>query len=388
MYPIFRNLMIAIAAATLLAGCGGSSGSSVPPEKSDYLGEWYHPSMSLLISSNGKVKYKREEGGSSKSFDAYLKRFEGDNFIVGFGPMNTTFVVSRPPHKEGENWMMTVDGLELTRVTAGIQSANPTDLNISAKEEKVSLTKKSMHDFAVSVQNKSMEHFHNSDSVSKALRKQFTVENLNEAYASIINLGIDFTVLDSLEPILEGDPLIDEKGRLVIKGHYLSKSDKFTFEHRYHREDAAWKLVGFDINVKPASSNLPVKLFPTKEEQISLTKKSMHDFAVSVNNKSMEHFRNTISIRWQSQFTTAKLDEGYGAFFTMGVDLATALDPLTPRLDGEVLITEEGVLVIKGHYPTKPSQVVFEHKYVYEGTAWKLLGFTISIQKEPGGSHS
>ena len=376
MYPILRNLMIAISAATLLAGCGGPP---VPTEKSDYVGEWYHPTMSLLISSNGKVKYKREEGGSSKSIDAYLKRFEGDNFIVGFGPMNTTFVVSRPPHKEGENWMMTVDGLELTRVTAGIQSANATDLNISAKEEKVSLTKKSMHDFAVSVQNKSMEHFHNSDSVSKAWRKQFTVENLNEAYASIINLSIDFTVLDSLEPILEGDPLIDEKGWLVIKGHYLSKSYIFTFEHKYLREDAAWKLATFNINVKPDSSNVPAKL-PTKEEQISLTKKSMHDFAVSVNNKSMEHFRNTSSKMYQSQFTTAKLDETYGAFFTLGVDLTTTLDPLTPRLDGDALITEEGVLVIKGQYPTKPSQVVFEHKYLYEGTAWKLLGLAIHIQ--------
>jgi hypothetical protein len=363
--------MLVIIATTLLTGCG----KPVPPEKSDYVGEWKHPTVSLLITQNGSVKYKREYGNSSKSFDAPLKAFKGNNFVVGFGPISTTFVVSKPPHKEGENWVMTVDGVQLTRVTAGIQPSKATYSNISGKEEKVSLTKKSMHDFAVSVQNKSMEHFHNS--ISKAWRKQFTVEKLNETYGSIINAGIDFTILDPLEPSLEGDAMIDEKGWLVIKGHYLAKSLKFMFEHKYLYEDAAWKLASFSIHVKSTSSNLPANAL-TKEEQIFLTKKSMHDFAVSVKSKNMEHFRNTISKVWQNQFSTEKLDEAYAALFNLGADL-TILDSLEPILEGDTLINENGVLIIKGYYPTKPNQVMFEHKYLYEGEVWKLVGFSVNI---------
>jgi hypothetical protein len=367
MLPVLRNLMLVIT-ATLLTGCG----EPVPPEKSDYVGEWKHPTISLLITQNGSVKYKREEGSVSKSIDAPLKGFKGNSFVVGFGPMNTTFVVSKPPHKVGENWVMTVDGVELTRVTAGIQSSKAT---ISGKEEKISLTKKSMHDFAVSVQNKSMEHFHNS--ISNTWRKQFTVEKLNEAYGAFINQRIDLMVLDPLEPILEGDALINENGVLVIKGHYLNESLKFMFEHNYLYEDAAWKLLGFSVEVKAFSSNVPAKA-PTKEEHTFLTKKSMHDFAVSVNNKSMRHFRNSVSNVLQKQLTVEELNEAYGSFINQGIDL-TVLDPLEPILEDDTLINENGVLVIKGHYPTKPNKVMFEHKYIYEGEDWKLVVFGVEI---------
>jgi hypothetical protein len=75
--------------------------------------------MVLIISQDGKVRYKRQKGASSTSIEAPLRKFEGDSFNVGIGLMNTTFVVSRPPHLEGNNWKMVVDGVELTRTGRG-----------------------------------------------------------------------------------------------------------------------------------------------------------------------------------------------------------------------------------------------------------------------------
>ena len=60
------------------------------------------------------------------------------------------------------------------------------------------------------------------------------------------------------------------------------------------------------------------------------------------------------------------------------IDL-TVLEPLEPVFDGEPRIDEDGVLEITGNYPTEPSQVAFVLKYLYEGTAWKLVGFNIDI---------
>jgi len=34
---------------------------------------------------------------------------------VGFGPFKTRFVVSKPPHRDGNVFKMTVDGVELVR---------------------------------------------------------------------------------------------------------------------------------------------------------------------------------------------------------------------------------------------------------------------------------
>ncbi|WP_076791085.1 hypothetical protein [Chlorobium sp. KB01] len=118
---------------------------------------------------------------------------------------------------------------------------------------------------------------------------------------------------------------------------------------------------------------------PGKAEQIALARQSMHDFALSIKSKNMGHFRTTISNMWQSQFTTEKLNEGYAPIIKADIDL-TVLDPLVPILDQEASINQDGVLIIKGHYPTKPSVVSFESKYIYEGISWKLIGFFLDIK--------
>lgn len=97
---------------SLLAACA----NPVPPDKSEYVGEWKGLAMALLITQDGSVAYKRLKGGVTTSISGPLKRFDDDNVVVGFGFFSTTFEVSVPPHQDGADWKMTVDGVELTRV--------------------------------------------------------------------------------------------------------------------------------------------------------------------------------------------------------------------------------------------------------------------------------
>ena len=93
-----------------LAACGA------PPEiPNAYIGDWRAENMRLAISPDGMVRYERKEGQKSSSVNAPIKKFEGDNFIVGVGPFTTTFVVSKPPRNVDGAWKMTVDGVELVR---------------------------------------------------------------------------------------------------------------------------------------------------------------------------------------------------------------------------------------------------------------------------------
>lgn len=98
--------------ALLLAACG----VAVPPDKMAYVGEWRAEGMSLLITRDGSVVYHRLRKGAKTSMDAPLKGFQGDDFEVGVGPMSTVFKVSAPPHEVEGRWLMTVDGVELSRV--------------------------------------------------------------------------------------------------------------------------------------------------------------------------------------------------------------------------------------------------------------------------------
>jgi len=106
-----RKFLLVSFAALLLASCA----TPVPPDKAAFVGEWRGTAMVLLITQDGSIAYKRLKSGAKVSIEGPLKDFEGNNFVVGIGPVKTTFVVSVPPHQENGQWRMTVDGVELTK---------------------------------------------------------------------------------------------------------------------------------------------------------------------------------------------------------------------------------------------------------------------------------
>ena len=106
------SLAILVAAALILSACG----QPVPDDKAAYVGEWRGQTMTLLLMKDGTVHYARVKGSVTTSIDGPLRRFEGDNFVVGIPFISTTFEVSKPPYQEAGTWKMVVDGVELTRV--------------------------------------------------------------------------------------------------------------------------------------------------------------------------------------------------------------------------------------------------------------------------------
>ena len=107
-----RIALLGLLCTCLLAACG----KPVPADRQDYVGTWESTTTFLLIDASGRVVYKHKPSPStSKSLDAPIKAYEGDDFIVGVGPLTTRFVVSAPPHQVEGSWKMTVDGQELTR---------------------------------------------------------------------------------------------------------------------------------------------------------------------------------------------------------------------------------------------------------------------------------
>ena len=102
---------LAAALAVLLASCG----QPVPADRADYVGMWRAKDMRLLITQDGRVEYERRRDGNTTSVNAPLLGFDGDNFSAGVGFLRTTFVVSKRPYRDGGQWKMVVDGVELVR---------------------------------------------------------------------------------------------------------------------------------------------------------------------------------------------------------------------------------------------------------------------------------
>lgn len=107
-----RKFLVLFGLAALLIGCA----QPLPDDRLDYVGDWQSKEMRLLILADGTVEYKRLSSGGSKSINGPLQEFIGDDFVVGISFLTTTFDVSDPPHEENGVWLMTVDGVQLTRV--------------------------------------------------------------------------------------------------------------------------------------------------------------------------------------------------------------------------------------------------------------------------------
>jgi hypothetical protein len=84
--------------------------------KKDYVGSWTSSGgSSLSLDASGNLDFKKHEpGGASETVTAPVARFEGNDLVVK--PFITfTLHVTEPPHRVGDRYQMTVDGIRFTR---------------------------------------------------------------------------------------------------------------------------------------------------------------------------------------------------------------------------------------------------------------------------------
>ena len=143
--------------------------------------------------------------------------------------------------------------------------------------------------------------------------------------------------------------------------------------------DNGWKIYSIQ---KPSSGiqeeSTPLAL-PSEQGQVALVNEAMLVFAESVNEKSMSKLHKYSSNLFQKQFGVEKLDEAFGTFYELGIDL-TLLKDYSPIFEEKVSIDEEGKMTIKGFYPTQPNKVHFTLSYAYEGLGWKLIRLGVNIK--------
>ncbi len=64
----------ALSLAFWLVACG----EPVPQDHKSYVGDWRAAQMSLLITADGRVAYKRLSGGGSRSIEAPIKSYDAE----------------------------------------------------------------------------------------------------------------------------------------------------------------------------------------------------------------------------------------------------------------------------------------------------------------------
>ncbi len=122
---------------------------------------------------------------------------------------------------------------------------------------------------------------------------------------------------------------------------------------------------------------------PEEADIRTMTEDSLRSFGQGLKDKDFSEFYDDIAAAWQKQTTAEKLMEAFSKFLDKDIDLPAIVDQLEPVFKPAPAITaidSNDVLVIKGYYPTKPSQLNFQLKYLEEEGDWKLVGINIDIK--------
>jgi hypothetical protein len=230
--------------------------------------------------------------------------------------------------------------------------------------------------FNKAVQAKNFAQFH-QERLSPEFQKQVPLEKFTAAFQVFIDKGYDISNIAKSEPVFDTPPAIDSDGLLVLKGHYPTQPNKVTFDLTYVYESSAWKLLGLNVKATPFVAN--TGKVPTDKELKTLALDSLLLFNTAIQTKSFENFYGKIAKLWQKEATPEQLLEIFQSFIDKEINIAP-IAKLEPTFAGTPTVNEDGFLVIKGSYPTQPSKVSFQLKYVYEDESWKLVGINVQVK--------
>jgi hypothetical protein len=143
-------------------------------------------------------------------------------------------------------------------------------------------------------------------------------------------------------------------------------------------ESGKWKVVGVRYGGVELTSIKAPKEVPAQAELARMANTALLDFNDAVQAKDFTKFLGKTSSRWQKQTTAPELQKIFQEFIDKNVNIAGIKD-VQPQFEPMANINDEGLLLLKGHYPTQPAQVQFALKYVRELEGWKLIGVEVKV---------
>src|SRR5688572_9634988 len=137
------------------------------------------------------------------------------------------------------------------------------------------------------------------------------------------------------------------------------------------------KLLVLSLLLLPFVLQAQTSKLPPEKELRALVFDSLFAFNKAVQKKDFAEFHEQrLSPQFRKQFPLAKFTAAFQVFIDKGYDISNIANS-EAVIDVPPAIDNEGLLVLKGHYPTRPNKVTFKLTYINESSAWKLLGINV-----------
>lgn len=154
----------------------------------------------------------------------------------GVTPITLNFV------KGDEGWRI----YSLQKPAAGL--SEETTSQAPSSEKVLALTSETTQVWAQAIDEQDMSKLYAH--VSQLWQRQTSAEELGDIFSGFYDTGADFSVFNSVSPIFDEAPSIDEDGVMKVSGYYPTNPAQLHFEHSYVYEGLDWKLAGVRANIE------------------------------------------------------------------------------------------------------------------------------------------
>lgn len=145
------------------------------------------------------------------------------------------------------------------------------------------------------------------------------------------------------------------------------------------KEDLHWKIDGVARGVRISGPNGEQVLYaPSDTESTRLARQTMQNFADAVARNNLKGYWSTMADAFRAQYSADQFNQAFAGFVHDKVNLGAAVK-LAPRFTAPPTLEQKGELVMRGTFPTQPSQVEFEYRYVMQQGQWTSSGITINV---------
>ena len=124
---------------------------------------------------------------------------------------------------------------------------------------------------------------------------------------------------------------------------------------------------------------------PSERALEALVKSSLLSFNDANVTGNYTVFHAKLSKPFRDQFPVEKLEKTFQEFRDKHVDF-DVIAAFKPTYDPPARIGDNGVLEVKGWFPTEPSRLYFSLEFIPSDGEWKLIGIKVNIESSPASS--
>ncbi len=230
-----------------------------------------------------------------------------------------------------------------------------------------------------------------------AFQQANTPASLSQSFANLRRRDVDLSRVTVVNPHLNSQATVDERGLLKLGGFFGAGSEQMNFDLSFQLVEGHWRLFGIGVHPpqttagdetagqKKRTAKAAATTVPDDATLITLIRSTV--IALNQANQVGDYavLREIAAPGFRNANSLAQLASIFAALRARNLDLAPVA-VIDPRLARKATIDKRGYLRLTGYFPSEPEQVNFDLAFQFSDGQWRLFGIGLNTSRGAAAS--